>query len=59
MTVKDLHKVLNNLTPETEINISIDISTGEKDSFKRAFSTEYLEYIDDGTLIFSGYVNED
>ena len=57
MKAKELIEVLRKFPSETEISISIDISTGEHDAHQRVFVSEFLEWQEPDTLLFSGSQN--
>jgi hypothetical protein len=61
MTVAELIADLKCLNQESIIDVSIDVSTGEHDSDRRAFSNEYFgvqaNSANDSSVLFGGYLN--
>ena len=58
MKPNELIEILNKMTKEKDIEISIDISTCEDDYMTRVFVREYIGMQDSTTLLFTGESNE-
>ena len=57
MLVKDWITLLEKIPPQTEIKISVDISTDEDNFDLRVFATELLGYQEPDTILLSGVTN--
>lgn len=59
MKVIDLKRAIYGLRDDLEITISVDVSTGDDDAFRRAFARELLGVdLDTMTLLTTGELNE-
>jgi len=57
--VIDLKRAIYGLRDDLEITISVDVSTGDDDAFRRAFARELLGVdLDTMTLLTTGELNE-
>ena len=59
MKVIDLKRAILDLKDDLEITISVDVSTGDKDAFRRAFARELLGVdLYTMTILTTGELNE-
>jgi len=59
MKVIDLKRAIYSLKDDLEITISVDVSTGDADAFRRAFARELLGIdLDTMTILTTGELNE-
>ena len=63
MTVKELIEDLKTMPQEADVDISVDVSTGEKDCYSRVFADEVFHaqrnYKDSVTILTKGCWNKD